>query len=58
MLMKVERPNLGVSPKFQRLYISLGAMKKGFLDRCRLVIGVDGFFFKWSFNGPALGCSW
>jgi hypothetical protein len=28
VLMKVERPNLGVPPKFQRLYISLAAMKK------------------------------
>jgi hypothetical protein len=28
VLMKVERPNFGVSPKFQKLYISLAATKK------------------------------
>jgi hypothetical protein len=51
VLMKVERPNLGVPPKFQRLYLLLAAMKKGFLKGCRLVIGEDGCFLKGPFTG-------
>jgi len=54
VLMKVERPCLEVPPKFHRLYMSFAAMKKGFIDGCRPVIGVDGFFLKWPFKGIVL----
>jgi hypothetical protein len=54
MIMKVERPNLDVPPKFQRLYMSLATMKKGFLDCCRPVIRVDGCFLKGPFKGRLL----
>ena len=32
--------------QFQRIYISLGALKKGFLEGCRPFIGLDGCFLK------------
>lgn len=54
VFMKVERHNLGLPPKFQRIYVSLSAMKKGFLDGCRPVIGVDGCFLKGPFKGQLL----
>jgi hypothetical protein len=51
VLMKVERPCPEIPPKFHRLYMSFAAMKKGFLDGCRPVIGVDGCFLKRPFKG-------
>ncbi|XP_059431694.1 uncharacterized protein LOC132165226 [Corylus avellana] len=54
VIMKVDGPNPNVLPKFGRLYFSLAAMKKGFLDGCRPVIGVDGCFLKGPFKGHQL----
>jgi hypothetical protein len=54
VLMKVERPCPEVPPKFHRLYMSFAAMKKGFLDGCRPVIGVDWCFLKGPFKGMLL----
>ena len=54
VMMKLDRPNPNVLSKFQRLYFSLVAMKRGFLDGCRLVIGVDGCFLKGPFKGQLL----
>ncbi|XP_059434802.1 uncharacterized protein LOC132167790 [Corylus avellana] len=54
MMMKVDRPNPNVLPKFGRLYFSLAAMKKGFLDGWRPVIEVDGCFLKGPFKGQLL----
>jgi hypothetical protein len=34
VVMKVDRPTLEVNPKFLRMYCSLAAMKKGFLEGC------------------------
>ncbi|XP_059446531.1 uncharacterized protein LOC132178091 [Corylus avellana] len=51
VVMKVDRLNPNLPPKFGRLYVSLAAMKKGFLEGCRLIIGVDGCFLK----GPLKG---
>jgi hypothetical protein len=45
-VMKVDRPNPNLPPKFGRMYVSLAAMKKGFLEGCRPIIGVDGCFLK------------
>lgn len=36
---------------FQRMYICLDACRKGFLDGCRRVIGLDGCFLKGSMKG-------
>ena len=52
--MGVDRPTIDVPPRFQRLFISLAGMKKGFLDGCRPVIGVDGCFLKGPFKGQLL----
>jgi hypothetical protein len=39
---------------FQRIYICLAALKKGFLAGCRKVVGLDGCFFKGATNGELL----
>ena len=36
---------------FQRFYVCFDSCKRGFLSRCRRVIGVDGCFFKGACNG-------
>ncbi|XP_059454848.1 uncharacterized protein LOC132185016 [Corylus avellana] len=54
VLMKVDRPNPNLPPRFGRLYVSLAGMKKGFLEGCRPFIGVDGCFLKGPFKGQLL----
>jgi hypothetical protein len=54
VMMKVERPNPNLLAKFHRLYLSLVAMKKGFLKGCRLVIGLDESFLKGPYKGILL----
>lgn len=54
ILMKVDRPFIELPLKFHRLYVSLAAMKTGFLASCRLVIGLDGCFLKGHFKGQLL----
>jgi hypothetical protein len=54
VVMKVDRPNPDLPPKFGRLYVSLAAMKRGFLEGCRPIIGVDGCFLKGPFKGQLL----
>ena len=39
---------------FQRFYVCFDACKRGFLSRCRRVIGVDGCFFKGACNGELI----
>ena len=34
------------SPRFKRLYCCLAPLKKGFIDACRPIIGLDGGFLK------------
>jgi hypothetical protein len=46
VLMKVERSFPEYPAKFQRLYFSLTAMKRGFIARCRATNGLDGCFLK------------
>jgi len=46
VMMKVERPTFASEPMFQTLYMSLAAMKQGFLEGCRPVIRLDGCFLK------------
>ncbi|XP_004953070.1 uncharacterized protein LOC101779108 [Setaria italica] len=41
-------------PTFQRMYICLDALKKGFLAGCRRVVGFEGCFFKGATNGELL----
>ncbi|XP_025617130.1 uncharacterized protein [Arachis hypogaea] len=41
-------------PLFDRLYISLDACKKGFIEGCRPLIGLDGCFLKGYYGGQLL----
>jgi hypothetical protein len=45
-MMKVEKRNPDLPAKFHRLYLSLIAIKKGFLEGCKPVIGLDECFLK------------
>ena len=44
ILLDVERPCLDVATTFQRLYVCLAAIKTGFKEGCRPLIGLDGCF--------------
>ncbi|XP_062161919.1 uncharacterized protein LOC133868944 [Alnus glutinosa] len=54
VMIKVEKTNPNLPAKFHRLYMSLAAMKKGFLEGCRPVIGLDGCFLKGPYKGILL----
>jgi hypothetical protein len=54
VVMKVDRPNIDLPPKFGRLYVSLAAMKRGFLEGCRPIVGVNGCFLKGPMKGQLL----
>jgi len=54
VMMKVESPTPDSEPMFQKLYMSLAAMKQGFMEGCRLVIGLDWFFLKGPYKGTLL----
>lgn len=43
-----------IEPVFQRFNVCFDACKRGFLARCRKVIGVDGCFLKGACNGELL----
>ena len=46
LILMVERPMPKVLCVFQRFYVSLAAMKNGFKEGCRPVVGVDACFLK------------
>ena len=52
-VIKIE-PGTNDTPIFQRIYICLGACKRGFPDACRPLIGVDGCHIKGPFSGHLL----
>lgn len=37
--------------KFRRMYIYFATVKQGFVDRCKLTIGLDGCFLKGTIKG-------
>jgi hypothetical protein len=51
ILLMVERLMPEVPCRFQMMYMSLAAMKNGFKDRCRPLIGLDACFLKGVYNG-------
>ncbi|KAL0408378.1 UNVERIFIED_CONTAM: hypothetical protein Sradi_1772200 [Sesamum radiatum] len=51
LLRKVENSD---PPVFDRMYFSLWALKKGFLEGCRPIIGLDGCFLKTVYGGQLL----
>jgi hypothetical protein len=50
----VERPMPEVPCRFQRMYMSLAAMKNGFRDGCRPIIGLDACFLKGVYKGQLM----
>ncbi|KAK4839483.1 hypothetical protein QYF36_022295 [Acer negundo] len=46
VMMKYDREAGCENPLFQRLYICLGALKKGWKECCRPILGLDGCFIK------------
>ena len=51
----LESPRKGeVLPHFKRLYMSIDALKNGFIARHRRIIGLDGCFLKGVFRGQML----
>ncbi|XP_077215851.1 uncharacterized protein LOC143850494 [Tasmannia lanceolata] len=52
--LKVERPSLDVMPTFQRLYVSLHAMRQGFLAGCGPFIDLDVCHLKGPWGGQIL----
>jgi hypothetical protein len=54
VMMKVDRPLPDILTKFQQLYLSLAALKRGFLADCRPIIGLDGCFLKGPHKGQLL----
>jgi hypothetical protein len=54
VMMKVDRPLPDIPTKFQLLYLSLAAMKRGFLAGCRPIIGLDACFLKGPHKGQLL----
>jgi hypothetical protein len=54
VMLKVERPNPNLPLRFHKLYLSLAAMKKGFLEGCRPIVGLDGCFLKGPYKGTLL----
>jgi hypothetical protein len=54
VVMKVDQPNPNLPPKFGRMYVSLVAMKNGFLEGYRPIIGVNECFLKGPFKGKLL----
>ncbi|XP_062176167.1 uncharacterized protein LOC133881254 [Alnus glutinosa] len=58
VLLMVERPMPEMPCRFQRMYISLAAMKNGFKDGCRPVIGLDACFLKGVYKGAVDGSYW
>jgi len=54
VILMVERPMPEVPCRFQRMYVSLAAMKKGFNDGCRPVIGLDACFLKGVYKGQLM----
>ncbi|XP_071905748.1 uncharacterized protein [Coffea arabica] len=51
---QIDKAPDGSTGIFQRLYYCLHACKQGFLDGCRLIIGLDGCFLKTAFGGQLL----
>lgn len=54
LILMVDRPMPQVPCRFQRLYVSLAAMKNGFIAGCRPVIGVDACFLKGMYKGQLM----
>ncbi|XP_058747019.1 uncharacterized protein LOC131620008 [Vicia villosa] len=50
----VSRPNPSIQPKFGSFYFCFDGCKKGFINGCRLFVGVDGCHLKTKYGGQLL----
>jgi hypothetical protein len=50
----VDRPDLGLQPRFGSFYFCFDGCKKGFTNGCRSFIGVDGCHLKTKYGGQLL----
>lgn len=53
-VLKVQGPPLYRHPRFQRIFVMFDAMKRGFLEGCRPVIGLDACFLKGPYGGQLM----
>ncbi|CAI0432777.1 unnamed protein product [Linum tenue] len=51
---KVDRLNPENKPLFQRMYVGFASLRRGFLQGCRQIIGLDGCFLKGLCKGELL----
>ncbi|KAK1587371.1 hypothetical protein Q3G72_012209 [Acer saccharum] len=54
VIMKCSTAAGGAKPRFQRLYMCLGALKQGWKEGCRPILGLDGCFIKGHHTGQLL----
>jgi hypothetical protein len=54
LILMVDRPMPELPYRFQRLYVSFAAMKIGFLQGCRPMIGIDACFLKGTYRGQLM----
>ncbi len=54
VVIKVMDESVGCTPVFQRMYVCLAVVKKGFLEGCRPFVGLDGCFLKGVVKGQLL----
>jgi hypothetical protein len=54
VIMKCSTEAGGAKPRFQRLYMCLGALKQGWKEGCRPILGLDGCFIKGHHTGQLL----
>ncbi|KAK0579628.1 hypothetical protein LWI29_028876 [Acer saccharum] len=54
VIMKCSTVASGAKPRFQRLYMCLGALKKGWKEGFRHILGLDGCFIKGHHTGQLL----
>ncbi|MBA0613338.1 hypothetical protein Godav_013786 [Gossypium davidsonii] len=52
--MAVNRVMFESLPHFKRFYVCFEALKRGWKEGCRPILGLDGFFLKGPFKGKML----
>ncbi|XP_038680892.1 uncharacterized protein LOC119981819 [Tripterygium wilfordii] len=53
-IVQVDRVTVDSPPQFKRIYLCLDGLKRGFLEGCRPLIGLDGCFLKGFYKGQLL----
>ncbi|XP_012849887.1 PREDICTED: uncharacterized protein LOC105969659 [Erythranthe guttata] len=53
-VVKVQGPPIYKDPRFQRIFVFFDAMKRGFIEVCRPIIGLDACFLKTPYGGQLI----